>query len=232
MLHAATLRLSESKRGPDHPHTLTSRSNLAIAYHDAGHLDRALPLFEQALQGFRRKVGPDHPYTLTTQEHLADAYTTSGQYPRAETLLRDGLERARKRFGAADPRTVAAMAQLGSNLIPQRKWPEAESILRECLAVREKAQPDDWSTFNTRSLLGSALMGQKKLAEAEPLILAGYEGLKAREAKIPPRAKPRLAEAADRVVVLYGAWGKPDQAARWKAKLGLADLPDKVFAGP
>ena len=67
----------------------------------------------------------------------------------------------------------------------QRKWAEAEAILRECLAIREKAQPDDWTTFNTRSQLGGSLMGQKKFAEAEPLILAGYEGMKAREAKIP-----------------------------------------------
>jgi len=31
-------------------------------------------------------------------------------------------------------------------------------------------------------------LGQKKHAEAEPLIVSGYEGLKAREAKIPTPA--------------------------------------------
>ena len=82
------------------------------------------------------------------------------------------------------------MAQLGLNLIQQRKWAEAETVLRECLAIREKAQPDDWSTFNTRSLLGGSLLGQKKFAEAEPLILAGYEGMKAREDKIPRQVSP------------------------------------------
>ena len=88
--------------------------------------------------------------------------------------------------------TVQALAALGSNLIQQKKWAEAEPILRECLAIREKAQPDDWNTFNTRSQLGGSLLGQNKFAEAEPLILAGYEGLKAREAKIPAPGKPRL----------------------------------------
>jgi hypothetical protein len=42
---------------------------------------------------------------------------------------------------------------------------------------------------------------------------------KAREARIPPPAKPRLTEAAERVVKLFEAWGKKDEAARWRAKL-------------
>ena len=63
------------------------------------------------------------------------------------------------------------------------------------------------------------MLGQKKFAEAEPLILQGYEGLKAREAKIPAPSKKRLTEAAERVVKLYEAWGKPDQATRWRREL-------------
>jgi hypothetical protein len=67
---------------------------------------------------------------------------------------------------------------------------------------------------------------------ASPLVVQGYEGIKAREAKIPALGKPSLARAAQRVVRLYEAWGKSDQAAAWKMKLGLADLPDDVFARP
>jgi hypothetical protein len=82
------------------------------------------------------------------------------------------------------------------------------------------------------SLLGGALLGQGRHAEAEPLVIQGYEGLKAREAKIPAVGKPRLAEAALRVIKPYEEWGKPDKATAWKAKLGLADLPADVFARP
>ena len=108
------------------------------------------------------------------------------------------------------------------SLLQQGKWAKAEAVLRECLAIREKGQPDEWSTFNTRSTLGGSLLGQKKYDEAEPLIVSGYEGMKAREAKIPPPGKPRLAEAAVRVVKLYEDWGKPDKAAEWRAKLAKA----------
>jgi hypothetical protein len=34
------------------------------------------------------------------------------------------------------------------------------------------------------------------------------------------------------VVRLYEVWDKPEQAAAWKTRLGLADLPDDVFARP
>ena len=70
-------------------------------------------------------------------------------------------------------------------------------------------------------------------AEAlNPKTLTGYDGLKAREAKIPAESRLRANDAAERIVRLYEAWGKPDQAAVWKRKLGLADLPVDVFARP
>jgi hypothetical protein len=56
--------------------------------------------------------------------------------------------------------------------------------------------------------------------------------MKAREAKIPAQGRPRLLEAAVRAVQLYEAWGQPEKATEWKARLGLADLPADVFAGP
>jgi hypothetical protein len=55
--------------------------------------------------------------------------------------------------------------------------------------------------------------------------------VKAREAKIPLSAKPRLSEAANGVVKLFEAWGKPAKAGEWRKKLGLKpDLPADVFA--
>jgi hypothetical protein len=56
--------------------------------------------------------------------------------------------------------------------------------------------------------------------------------MKAREARIAGPERFRLREAAERVIRLYEAWGKPEQAARWKAKLGMPDLPTDVFAQP
>ena len=105
------------------------------------------------------------------------------------------------------------------NLLNQHKSVEAETLLRECVAIREKVQPDEWTTFNARSLLGGSLLAQKKYSQAEPLIISGYDGIKARLSKVPDVAKTRLAEAADRVVQLFDAWGKKARATEWRAKL-------------
>jgi hypothetical protein len=107
---------------------------------------------------------------------------------------------------------------------------EAEPLLREGLAIREKATPDDWRRYDAMSMLGAALLGQAHQAEAEPLIVPGYEGLKARESRISMPQRSRLREAAERVIRLYEEWNKPDQATAWKAKLGMPDLPGDVFA--
>ena len=40
-----------------------------------------------------------------------------------------------------------------------------------------------------------------------------------RRAAFPPAAKPSLAEAVPRLVDLYTAWEKPDEAENWQAKL-------------
>ena len=70
-----------------------------------------------------------------------------------------------------------------------------------------------------KSRLGSVLLGQKKYADAEPLLLQGYAGLKQRETKIPAEAKVRLTEALKRLVQLYDSWDKKDEAARGRKEL-------------
>jgi serine/threonine-protein kinase len=59
------------------------------------------------------------------------------------------LAEARKALPKDSPQLAGMLAQLSLSLVQQKKWTEAEPVLRECLAIREKAQPDLWSTFNT-----------------------------------------------------------------------------------
>ena len=144
--------------------------------------------------------------------------------PSLASLL-EQLPEARKALPKDSPQLAGLLAQIGLGLLEQKKWTEAEPLLRECLAIREKTQPDVWSTFNTKSLLGGALLGQKKYAEAEPLLLAGYEGMKQREKTIPEQGKIRLPEAVERLVQLYEATGKKDEAAKWRKELEAIKTP-------
>jgi hypothetical protein len=73
-------------------------------------------------------------------------------------------------------------------------------------------------TFHTKSLLGAAFAGQQKYADAELLLLAAIEGLDGCAKTIPPQFQMRRMEALERLVQLYDAWGKKDQAAVWRKK--------------
>ncbi len=57
-----------------------------------------------------------------------------------------------------------------------------------------KKQPDLLATFNNQLVLGGKLLDQIKHAEAERLLLKGYDGVKARESSIPPNGITRNPE--------------------------------------
>ncbi|MGW9298753.1 tetratricopeptide repeat protein, partial [Streptomyces bacillaris] len=72
-LHQQNLNDRERTLGPDHPHTLTSRHNLASTLSDLGEHQRAADLHQQNLNDRERTLGPDHPHTLNSRNNLAVA---------------------------------------------------------------------------------------------------------------------------------------------------------------
>jgi hypothetical protein len=72
----------------------------------------------------------------------------------------------KERNGADSTAYASELAALGLHLLNQKKWTAAETILKECLVIRDKKALDDWRTYNTRSMLGGALLGQKKFVDA------------------------------------------------------------------
>jgi tetratricopeptide (TPR) repeat protein len=204
--------------GADHPNTLTTLCSLARAYQDAGQLERALPLFEEAASGMER-LQFQHEHAAAVIANTARAYEAAHQFGKAENWLRKWLAVVKTRAGAESSAYARALAILGLNLLQQKKWSDADAVLRECLALRAKLQPEAWTTFYIQSMLGDALVGQHKYAEAEPLLRAGYEGMQQREKTIPPQGRACIPNALAGLVGLYDAWGKPDEAAKWRKLL-------------
>jgi serine/threonine protein kinase len=229
-LHKTTLEIRESTLGADHPFTLMSRNNLAVAYLDAGRCHEAIPLHEAAVKAREAALGPSHPHSLLSRNNLARAYESIGRLADSERLRHETLTRRRKTDKPDSPHLAGDLAGLGSNMIAQSRWVEAEALLRECLAIREKAMPRDWKQYEAMCLLGAALLNQRRYAEAEKLLVPGYEGARDRQASIPFRDRSTLLAAGERIIRLYEEWEKPEEAAAWKAKLGMPDLPGDVFA--
>jgi tetratricopeptide (TPR) repeat protein len=215
LLEQTLVRMQE-KLGADDVDTLVTQINVCRFYVVAGKPDRAVPLLEQALPRLKRRPGPEHPYTLICMRNLVDTYEAAGLREKQVELSREYLAVHRKIYPRGDVRIGGVLAKLGLVLLHQGRFTEAEPLLRECLEIRQGKMPDDWLTFNARSMLGAALLGQRKHAEAEALLVQGYEGMKQREAQIPVNSRSRLGEALERVIEFYEASQRPAEAAKWR----------------
>jgi serine/threonine protein kinase/tetratricopeptide (TPR) repeat protein len=205
--------------GAYHKDTIGSHDTLALAYQSAGELEKALPLFQQAAAAIER-LKYAHSQASLTIACLCDCLEKLGRFDEADAWRRKWLAALKEKDGPESAPYAEELAEQGEKLLGRKRPSDAEPLLRECLAILQKTQPGAWTTSHARSLLGGVLLGQEKYAEAEPLLLQGYEGLKAREGEIPPIfARHHVAEAGARIVQLYDAWAQPEKAAAWRTKL-------------
>ena len=209
--------------GPRPPYTLINRHNLAIAYAKAGRVSEAIASVRGDARADRGQAGPRPSLHAGEPQRPGRRPTSrSAGGPRPRACIATCWPAAARPSSPTAPCWPTTSPRSAVTCSEQSRWSEAEPLLREALAIREKATPDDWARYDAMSLLGAALLGQGRYAEAEPLIVAGYEGMKAREARIIVPERPRLREAAERVIRLYEAWGQPEEAAAWKARAGDA----------
>jgi serine/threonine protein kinase/tetratricopeptide (TPR) repeat protein len=211
--------------GPYHHATIHTLLNLGLCYQAGGQPAKAFSLFQQAADGLER-LGFDHEDAGMIIENLCDVLEAKGQASRADGWRRNWLAAVKWREGADSIKYAHVLKYQGGNMLESGRHADAERLFRESLAIRQKAQPSDWSTYHAQSLLGEALLGQAKNTEAEPLLIQAYEGLRAREREIPSLlARQYLAEAGGRVVRVYEALRRPLQAAQWRAKLPWSEHP-------
>jgi tetratricopeptide (TPR) repeat protein len=218
-LESQALEIKRRVLGPEHPETLTSMNNLAWSQSLQGKYALAQPLYLQVLETRRRVLGPEHPYTLFTLSAVASMYQRQGTFVLAEDFAAKALEGRRHARGPEHADTMAAAADLALAWQSQGKFAASEPLAREALATDVKKRPDDWQRFRAESLLGASLAGQKKYAEAEPLLLEGYRGMVARKERMAVPDLYHLDRACEWIAELYRAWGKPEKAAEWRQEL-------------
>jgi tetratricopeptide (TPR) repeat protein len=211
-LASQTLEIRRRVLGPEHPATLTSMNSLASAYSLEGKYAQAEPLFNQTLEARRRVLRPEHPDTLDTLSDMAYMYQSEGKYGQAENYAEQALAGRRHTLGPDHPQTIASEADLALAYESQGKFTESEPLARQAEATERMKQPDNWLGCWAESLLGASLAGEKKYAEAEPLLLEGYRDMAAQKDRITAPNWRHLDSAHEWIVSLYKAWGKPQKA--------------------
>jgi tetratricopeptide (TPR) repeat protein len=213
------LEVQRRQLGEEHPETLITANNLAVLYREQGKYLQAEPLLTRTLEIRRTKLGPEHPSTLISMNNLAVLYREEGRQREAEELFTRVLEVRRRVLGPDHPATTSVLTLLGEIYLARGNYAEAETLLRE---TSRPSGPDVWERYAGQSMLGAALAAQAKHAEAEPQLLAGYQGLIERRATIPWGSRSAPEQAGERIVQFYRDWGNPEKAAEWQEKLQAA----------
>jgi len=213
------LEIERRVSGPAHPDTIAPMDSLAELYRAEGKYPQAETLYNQTLELERSVFGPKDPNTLTSTGGLALTYYLQGKYAQAEGLYTQTLAERKHGLGPDNPDTLDNMADLALTYQAQGRFTSSEVLAREAVERNRTKRPEDWQRFFAESLLGASLVGQKKYAESEPMLLAGYQGMDARKDKIAVPDRYHLDRAGEWLVQLYGAWGKPEKAAQWRQQL-------------
>ena len=231
-LYRRVLEVQERTLGKENITTLTAVIRLSYFHYAKGDYGEAVALYRRGLEVQERTLGQEHRDTLTTALELAGVLKAKGNYAGAEALYRRVLEVRKRTLGKEHRGTLTAARKLVGLLLAKSDFAEAEPLAREHLALCEKRTPEGisrrYETCDARSLLGGSLLGQKKYVEAEPLLLAGYEGIMQHEARLgagvdPMRVRQEFQrvgqESLQRLVQLYEATDRTNQAVEWKQKL-------------
>ena len=227
-----SLALFKQPLGTDHPDTLQSMNNLAVAYRDAGKLELALPLLEETLKLQKAKLGPDHPDTLVSMNELALAYQADGKFDLALPLHKETLKLYKAKLGPDHPHTLTSMGNLASAYHDAGKLVLALPLVEETLKLtKAKLGPDHPDTLRSMGHLAGAYQAAGKRDLALTLF---EETLKLTKAKLGPD-HPDTLRSMNSLAAAYLAAGKVDLALALleetlklvKAKLG-PDHPDTL----
>jgi tetratricopeptide (TPR) repeat protein len=168
--------------GLDHPDTLASGNNLAIACQEVGRTAEAIRLHERALAGRVRALGPDHPDTLASRNNLAAAYQQMGWPAEAITSFKQALAGRVRALGPDHADTLASRNNLAAAYLEVGWAAEAIALFEQVLAGRVRVLgPGHPDTLASRNNLGHAYQEVGRVPEAialfEQALAAGTRAL-------------------------------------------------------
>jgi len=217
-LFQESLKLKTEKFGDDHPETIADKGNLAVIYRQAGLIDLALPLMQDVQDYMTSKLGATHPNTVASLYNLAVAQLVSGKTDAAMETYDRFRTNYQAQAGSNQSQFAMLLTLFSRRLFMLGEFERAEDSLRDALKIRESIEPDLWGTFSTKALLGHVLLVKKEYQEAAPLLVDGYEGMKARIEFISGDDQGLLVDTLDQLIVLYTATGDEKSLKIWQTE--------------
>jgi serine/threonine protein kinase/Tfp pilus assembly protein PilF len=210
-----SLRIWRKTLPQPHVQVAWALNDLGIALRDDGKYEKAADAYREALAVFQKAPSAKQVDAAWAWQGLGDIAFARAQKGEAEKHYRTALKLRQSTPGAAPTDIATSEAGLGRVLCDCGSQQEGERLLRDALDIRRRIlPPSHWHIGYTEALLGGCLENLHRFEEAEPLLLGGYETLRAKRGE----GREETRDAASWLAGLYKAWGKPDKAAEWRAK--------------
>lgn len=200
----------------DHPVLLnieTAYANTLAALHQSSAAEQ---LFRQVIDAQTLVVGPEHKHTLLTKLALVADLMDQHREVEAAALALPVAQSLEKLLGADNLYSLSAWNFYGGAACGSHEEERGLAALRRVGAARQRIYPPgSWVIYSTQLGIGVCLSGLHQYRDAESNLLAAVAGLE--KARGPDFNRTQDGYRA--LSKLYSTIGKPDEAARWAAKL-------------
>ncbi|RMH18997.1 MAG: serine/threonine protein kinase [Acidobacteria bacterium] len=213
-LYRCALDLGRRAHGEGYPLLTKPLGGLAGLRYRQGDLAEAESLFRQVLAIRRARYGAGDTSVANALNNLGVVLAERGALEEAAAALREAVEIRARMLSGDHPHLANSRKNLARVLTELGAAEEAESLARQALDALHRRTPDDRGAIaDAESVVGGALVALGRYGEAERLLLASYPVLVA--ARGGDSSYARAARA--RLVELYERWGRPQDAAPYRA---------------
>ena len=216
-LQSRALAILRKKYGDENQDVLSIQSNLALLYQDMGKNEEAAKLMRQTLASDRKLYGNEHVNVAIDLNNLGNLLLKNGDYKESEPLLREAAAILKKQD---QPELSIIMGNLGELIAKKGDPAAAEPILADALATGLQVfGGQNQDVAKIRSKYRACLIQLRKFDKAEEELLAALPVLRDSLG-----AQNKTTQSIiSRLVELYEAWGKKEEASKYRAFLSSQD---------
>ena len=195
--------------GADHPLTLGSKHNQALASDATGNGDQAIYLFQQVRDARTTVLGADHRDTLSTVNELAKVYNRVGKPNTAIPLLEQVRDGRIRQLGEDHDQTLTTLQALAAAYLSAGKPTEAIALAEKVWDARVRKHGDDHPrAIDAMGTLAYVYQGGYKMKQALTLLE------QARDKTVPKLGPyhPLTLKTLHRLGHMYRAYGRTPEA--------------------
>jgi eukaryotic-like serine/threonine-protein kinase len=223
--------LQRSVLGKLHPDTLGSMIKLGQFYLFTDRLAEAERILEDAKVGCRSVLDSNHTLMDAVLVFLSVIYSRTNKYEELGPVLTEARDITRARWGPNNELTADANQSLGFyHLYYSHDFAKAEACFRERLSFFANEKPTDWRRYHCASLLGQALLDEKKYTEALQSLVAAYNDMDAAPKPLEAEKNGQMRQTIDLLSRAYADAGDAAEALRWRSRYQDFGFPEDPFA--